>query len=254
VRKTIAREVVNNAGNEVFFRGLTDDSGQVQSIEALSWGNETSTPALLEQLAPGDVVIHHHPSGDLLPSDADVQIAPLLGNQGIGFYIIDNAVENIKVVVKRYVKPKRKKLHPRAIADCLGEGSAIAHNLPGYESRPGQIEMAVEVSHSFNSGKTALIEAGTGTGKTLAYLVPAIQWALNNKERIVVSTNTINLQEQLVFKDIPFLEKTITEKFTSVLVKGRGNYCCLRKVDAEEKDLGLFKDDESYDELLTLIT
>lgn len=251
--RAAAQEIAGNDGNEIFLRGFTDDSGQVHEIKTLAWGNETTTPAILQQLAPGDVVIHNHPSGDLTPSDADIQIASIVGNQGVGFYIIDNTAKNLKIVVKRHVKPALQHVDPRDVSGRLDSGSAIAHGLPGYELRTGQIEMAVAATRSFNDGKISMIEAGTGTGKTLAYLIPAILWAHKNKERIVVSTNTINLQEQLVFKDIPLLKKSMDEEFTSVLVKGRANYCCLRKVDAEEKDLGLFKDDEDYDELRTLI-
>ncbi|KPK90891.1 hypothetical protein AMJ80_07915 [bacterium SM23_31] len=253
VCKAIADEIAGNKGNEVFFHGFTDKSGLVYKIEALAWGNETATPAILQHLAPGDVVIHNHPSGDITPSEADIQIASILGSRYVGFYIVDNSATNLKIVVKRLVKTELKHIDPLDVSAKLDSGSAIAHGLPGYELRTGQIEMAVAATNSFNEGTISMIEAGTGTGKTLAYLIPAILWARKNKERIVVSTNTINLQEQLVFKDIPLLKKSMDEKFTSVLVKGRANYCCLRKVDAEEKDLGLFKDEEDYNEMRTLI-
>ncbi|MCH8285158.1 DEAD/DEAH box helicase family protein [candidate division KSB1 bacterium] len=259
VRQTILREINGNSGNEVFFYGTVDDSGQVKDVEALAWGNETSTPAILQKLLPGDIVIHNHPAGDLTPSDADIQIASFVGNHSVGFYIIDNKAEFLNVIVKRHAKKPRAVLDPQETGARLDENSAIAENLPGYESRPGQVDMTEEVVNSFNKGMISLIEAGTGTGKTLAYLVPSILWALKHKERVVLSTKTINLQEQLVFKDIPFLKNTMAEKFSYVLVKGRRNYLCLRRSNAEDRDLGLFsaafsgKDDSDPDELRALI-
>jgi ATP-dependent DNA helicase DinG len=112
--------------------------------------------------------------------------------------------------------------------------------------------MAFAVGEAFNSGRLAVIEAGTGTGKSLAYLVPAILWALNNEERVVVSTNTINLQEQLIRKDIPFLQRATKLEFRAVLVKGRGNYLCRRRAATAHAEPGLFEA-ENAGELQTLL-
>ncbi len=91
--------------------------------------------------------------------------------------------------------------------------------------------MVRRVVEAFNSGQIALIEAGTGTGKSLAYLLPAVIKAVTHKERTLISTNTINLQEQLVEKDLPLIRDALGLDFKSVLVKGMGNYLCLRKLD-----------------------
>jgi ATP-dependent DNA helicase DinG len=112
--------------------------------------------------------------------------------------------------------------------------------------------MAFAVSEAFNAGKLAVIEAGTGTGKSLAYLVPALLWALANEERVVVSTNTINLQEQLIRKDLPFLQRAAGLDFRAVLVKGRSNYLCRRRTETARLEPGLF-DAAEADELATLI-
>ena len=89
--------------------------------------------------------------------------------------------------------------------------------------------MAREVAKAFNNSEYAIIEAGTGVGKTLAYLVPAVHWALGNGERVIISTKTKNLQEQLFYSDIPLVRRVIKEPFRTVLLKGRSNYLCLNK-------------------------
>src|SRR6476646_4245849 len=103
---------------------------------------------------------------------------------------------------------------------------------PNYEFRPGQLEMAEAVESALADRKHLMVEAGTGTGKTLAYLVPAI---LSGK-RIIVSTGTKNLQEQLFFKDIPFLQKHFPNPIQVCYMKGRGNYACLQKIYDADKE------------------
>ncbi len=104
-------------------------------------------------------------------------------------------------------------------------------NLPNerYEVRSEQIKMSQMVGEAFNKGQLLLAEAGTGTGKSLAYLLPAVLYSLGSKQQVVISTNTINLQEQLLQKDIPLLGNELAEHFYSVVLKGRGNYLCHRK-------------------------
>ncbi len=98
-----------------------------------------------------------------------------------------------------------------------------------YEDRPEQRALTRMIGERYNQGGIGIAEAGTGTGKSLAYLLPAIRWALQNRERTVVSTNTINLQEQLVDKDLPFLRQALGEPFRFALVKGRNNYVSIRR-------------------------
>jgi ATP-dependent DNA helicase DinG len=114
--------------------------------------------------------------------------------------------------------------------EVFGPGGLIARHHPNYEYRPGQIEMAEAVNDTLKDGGIALIEAGTGTGKTLAYLIPALAAG----ERVIVSTATKNLQEQLYKKDIPFLEKIIPRRFQTTCMKGRSNYVCLHKLKKAE--------------------
>ncbi|MGA9769380.1 MAG: ATP-dependent DNA helicase [Blastocatellia bacterium] len=110
--------------------------------------------------------------------------------------------------------------------EVFGPDGLIARYHPNYEYRPGQVEMAEAVNDALMHGGTALIEAGTGTGKTLAYLIPA----LASGHRVIVATATKNLQEQLHKKDIPFLQQIIPRKFKAVCMKGRSNYVCLHRL------------------------
>jgi ATP-dependent DNA helicase DinG len=126
--------------------------------------------------------------------------------------------------------------------EVFGPDGLIARHHPNYEYRPGQVEMARAVNETLNEGGIALIEAGTGTGKTLAYLIPA----LASGRRVVVSTATKNLQEQLVKKDIPFLENILPRKFTAVCMKGRSNYVCLHKLKKADST-PIFEDMEEVD-------
>lgn len=134
-----------------------------------------------------------------------------------------------------------------ALAALLAPGGTFAAE-PGYEDRAGQREMLRLVARRFNEGGVGLVEAGTGTGKSLAYLVPAAGWALQNRERTIVSTNTINLQQQLVSNDLPLAQEVLGEPVKWALFKGRGNYVSIRRARLAAKSAGaLFADGENAD-------
>jgi ATP-dependent DNA helicase DinG len=114
--------------------------------------------------------------------------------------------------------------------EIFGEGGLIAQYHDSYEHREGQVRMADAVMSAFDQKRHLVVEAGTGTGKTLAYLVPAIAAALGKNKRIVISTGTKNLQEQLMEKDIPFLQRVMPKKFSAAYMKGRSNYACLNRI------------------------
>ena len=116
----------------------------------------------------------------------------------------------------------------------FGPDGLIAQAHPEYEYRPGQIQMAEAVMRAFEDRKHLIVEAGTGTGKTLAYLVPAVAAATGGRGRVIVSTGTKNLQEQLMEKDIPFLQSILPKKFTATYMKGRSNYVCLTRLGRAE--------------------
>ena len=141
-----------------------------------------------------------------------------------------------------------------AISAELGPQGSIAANMGGYEDRPGQRDMASAITAVFNDGGTALLEAGTGVGKSLAYLVPALRWAALTGEKTLVSTNTINLQEQLVSKDLPFLAQAFAGKQSVrfALMKGWRNYLCLLRMNQAELLGPTLFDNTVADEILSL--
>lgn len=118
--------------------------------------------------------------------------------------------------------------------EIFGKSGLIAKHHKEYEYRAGQIKMAQAVLKAFEENKHLIVEAGTGTGKTLAYLVPAIAFALKHGKRVIISTGTKNLQEQLMEKDIPFLQKVMPKKFKAAYMKGRSNYACLYRIKKAE--------------------
>ena len=128
----------------------------------------------------------------------------------------------------------------------LGPKGSIAKRLSGFESRPQQLQMARAVADAIANKRHLMVEAGTGVGKSFAYLVPAIQAALEDREcKVVVSTHTINLQEQLIHKDIPFLQTVMPREFRAVLVKGRSNYLSLRRLRVAQQRSGSLLSEET---------
>ncbi len=117
-----------------------------------------------------------------------------------------------------------------ALASMLERDGVFAKRFPGYEYRSQQVEMLRAVGQAFNGQQHLMVEAGTGTGKSIAYLLPAIAFAHRNGEPVVVSTNTINLQDQLFLKDVPDLQELLPFEFRAVILKGRSNYLCQRRL------------------------
>ena len=160
------------------------------------------------------------------------------------------------VVVEPVIKSKVVPLDAKKLKKQVSHGGPFCSSLPGFEEREGQKLMIDYVCESFNNNALALIEAGTGIGKSIAYLIPSIEWSILNKERVVISTNTINLQEQLLFKDIPDLKETLNIDFSYILMKGRGNYICLSRLFEVQQDLFSFLDDqemEQFDQIVRWI-
>ena len=118
------------------------------------------------------------------------------------------------------------------LRDIFSPGGIISEHLPGYEFREEQLHMANAVARAFAASEHLIVEAGTGVGKSFAYLIPAVSLALKTDQTVVISTNTISLQEQLVTKDIPFLHSVLPRDFKAVLAKGRRNYLSRRRLES----------------------
>ena len=136
---------------------------------------------------------------------------------------------------ERYEAPlkptdKQTPLDELELCKMLEKGGLFEKNFAGFEYRPQQVDMLANVIGAFNEPRHLMVEAGTGTGKSVAYLIPAIYWAVQNGQRVVISTNTINLQDQLLNKDIPTLKKILPVEFKAVALKGRSNYLCPRRL------------------------
>ena len=123
----------------------------------------------------------------------------------------------------------------------ISNGGSLSKISDSFEERPVQVELLQNIVRAFNEEKIAVFEAGTGVGKSYSYLIPSVLWALLNHERVIVSTGTINLQQQLCEKDIPAVEKIIGKKFKYVLLKGRQNYVCMRRLNDAASILDLFE-------------
>jgi ATP-dependent DNA helicase DinG len=219
-------------GREVCFACAVDAEGVVQAARVVSRGTVQKVLALPRAADRGEMLVHNHPSGLLEPSDADLGVAARLYEGGIGFGIIDNAASELYVVVEVPQQLELTPLEAGRIGHDLGPDGPIAAVLRRYEDRPSQREMGETIARLYNEGGVGLLEAGTGVGKSLGYLLPALRWAAANRERTVVSTNTINLQEQLIGKDLPFLAGALTDQpVRFAMLKGWRNYLCLLRLD-----------------------
>ena len=242
----IRAEVVRAGGREVCFLASVDEDRRVQAPRAVARGNFDAVLVAARDADDGGVMLHNHPSGELEPSGADLRVAADLYEQGLGTVIVDNEATRLYVVVEPPAPRPRRDLDVVELDAVLAPGGALSELHDGYEERPGQREMLATVADRFNRGGVAIVEASTGTGKSLAYLIPAVRWAVENRERTVISTNTINLQEQLVGKDLPLVMRLLDVDLDWALVKGRGNYVSIRRaLLAAESQTSLFEDDRS---------
>lgn len=242
MREQIARA----GGREVSFLATVTAERVIVDPRTVARGNRAAVLAAANDARTGEIMLHNHPSGVLEPSDADLHVAGRLYEQGVGSAIVDNQARALYVVVE---PPPPSSLEPLDLSELeavAAPGGALSRLHERYEDRPGQRAMLAEVARGYNQGGVTLVEAGTGTGKSVAYLLPAARWAIRNKERTVVSTNTINLQEQLVARDLPLVRELLGEDFRWALMKGRGNYISIRRAHlAAESAATLFGEDRT---------
>jgi ATP-dependent DNA helicase DinG len=247
VRELVRAEIAAAHGREVSFVVRPDANGQIVDARVVARGTVDAVLALPGIAVRGELLLHNHPSGVLEPSGADLTVAARLHDGGVGFAIVDNDVTECYVVVECPRPRATTRIDPIDVAALLSPSGVVARALGSFEDRPSQRDMAAYVADLYNDGGVGMLEAGTGVGKSFAYLVPALVWARENGERTVVSTNTINLQEQLVGKDLPILARALgtgDHSPTFALLKGWRNYVCLsRLAQAREQLDSLFADE-----------
>jgi ATP-dependent DNA helicase DinG len=234
------RSAIREAGGvEVFAIGEVED-GRVVAVQIACRGTEDAVPALLERPRAGQVVIHNHPSGDLRPSGPDLHLAGLYGDDGVGVVIVDSDLTRENWVVEPHAEVMHP-VDPDAVRRFFEE--ALPRALPGHEPRPDQLRMALSVAEALSEDRPLVVEAGTGTGKSLAYLVPAALWARANDRKVVISTFTKALQGQLLADDLPVLPRAGLDVKATVM-QGRNNYLCKRRLGlAVAEDEALPQDD-----------
>jgi ATP-dependent DNA helicase DinG len=247
VRDLVRAEIAAARGREVSFVARPDANGLIVEARVVARGTVDAVLALPGIAVRGEMLLHNHPSGVLEPSGADLTVAARLHDGGVGFAIVDNEVTDCYVVVECPRPRATARIDPIDVAALLSPSGPIARALGSFEDRPSQRDMAAYVADLYNDGGVGLLEAGTGVGKSFAYLVPALVWARENGERTIVSTNTINLQEQLVGKDLPILGRALGTPEHSpsfALLKGWRNYVCLSRLgQAREAGGSLFEDE-----------
>ncbi len=241
-------------GREVCFVCTIDERDAIVSARVVARGDVRSVLALPGFAQRGEMLLHNHPSGNLEPSSPDMEIAARMHDAGVGFAITDNEASELYVVVE---VPREKRAAPldiRAVDALLGAGGKVAGRHQRYEDRASQRGFARTIARLYNGGGIGVLEAGTGVGKSLGYLIPALRWAAQNGERTVVSTNTINLQEQLVGKDLPFLALALDDQpVRFALLKGWHNYVCLYRLDQARGAGATLFDQGSAAEVETLV-
>jgi len=245
IRQKISDEIEKAGDNEVFFLGRIDDQGLLDETLVVARGSSTAVPVFLSRAEEGfQVLIHNHPGGDLTPSPADLSIAAEAGARRLGFFIVSNDGGRVNRVVEPFPEQEESPVEEKEIEDIFCSGGVFSSSIPDFEERPGQVEMSKSVARALNDGDVAALEAGTGVGKSYAYLVPAILWAVKNHSRVVVSTATIPLGEQLVHRDLPTLHRVLGIDFRYALIQGRGNYACRRKTQQVASEPEIFAEGE----------
>jgi ATP-dependent DNA helicase DinG len=256
VRARLRAEIGHAGGREVCFVADLDGDGTIVSADAVSRGTPEMVLALPGVASRGQMLLHNHPTGELEPSHADLSIAARLHEAGIGFGIINNDASELYVVTEVPVPRVTTAIDPFDVVGTLAEHGAVSRVLGQFEDRPSQRDMAAYIADGYNEGGVQVLEAGTGVGKSFAYLVPALAWARANSERTVISTNTINLQEQLVGKDLPLLKDALQcadHTPTFALLKGWRNYLCLARLEQAASAQQTLLEPERLDELLTVV-
>lgn len=255
VQDAIAREIHAAGGREVCFVADVDGEGRITAARAVARGTPDQVLALPGVAERGQMLLHNHPGGGLEPSGADLDIAARLHDAGVGFGILSNDGSRLYVVVEVPRARAATPIDALDVADTLGPLGPVARHLGRFEDRPSQRDFAAYVADGYNDGGVLLLEAGTGVGKSFGYLVPALAWARANGERTIVSTNTINLQAQLVGKDLPLLADALggEPRASFALLKGWRNYLCLARLGSAQAGQASLLEPDKHDELVSIL-
>ncbi|WP_339124173.1 ATP-dependent DNA helicase [Fusobacterium nucleatum] len=223
--QTIKEYLQENNNKSMIFKATFDDNELIQEPFFLSLYKKKNFEETLTKVGKNEVVIRTTKPNQLYPSDMELELSEELYNRrNIAYSLLSADLDDFYFVqdIDRIFLEKIN------IENYFSKDGILAKEIKGFEYRQEQEEMAHYIQDAINEDRKIIIEAGTGTGKTLAYLIPAIKWAVVNKKKVIIATNTINLQEQLLLKDIPLAKSIIKEDFSYVLVKGRSNYLCKR--------------------------
>ena len=221
----IKKYLQENNNKSMIFKATFDDNELIQEPFFLSLYKKKNFEETLTKVSKNEVVIRTTKPNHLYPSDMELELSEELYNRrNIAYCLLSSDLDDFYFVQDI----DRTFLEEVNIKNYFANDGILAKEIKGFEYRKEQEEMAHYIQDAINEDRKIIIEAGTGTGKTLAYLIPAIKWAVVNKKKVIIATNTINLQEQLLLKDIPLAKSIIKKEFSYVLVKGRSNYLCKR--------------------------
>ena len=239
--QTIEEYLIENDNKSIIFKATFDENEVIQEPFFLSLYKKKTFEETLTKVKRDEVVIRITKPNQLYPNDLELELSEELFNRrNIAYCLLSSDLDDFYFIQDI----DRTNLEKIDIEDYFLEDGILVNEIKGFEHRHEQEEMAKNIQNAINNDKKIIVEAGTGTGKTLAYLIPAIKWAIANKKKVIIATNTINLQEQLLLKDIPLAKSVIKDEFTYALVKGRSNYLCKRLFT--ELSLGKSVDIETF--------
>ncbi|MDC7956313.1 ATP-dependent DNA helicase, partial [Fusobacterium simiae] len=223
--QTIKEYLQENNNKSMIFKATFDENELIQKPFFLSLYRKKNFEETLTKVSKNEVVIRTTKPKQLYPSDMELELSEELYNRrNVAYCLLSSDLDDCYFVQDI----DRIFLEEINIENYFSKNGILANEIKGFEYRQEQEEMANYIQDAINEDRKIIVEAGTGTGKTLAYLLPAIKWAVTNKKKVIIATNTINLQEQLLLKDIPLAKSIIKDDFSYVLVKGRNNYVCRR--------------------------
>lgn len=223
--QTIKKYLEEHNNKSMIFKATFDEDEKIQKPFFLSLYKKKSFEETLTKVSKNEVVIRTTKPNQLYPSDMELELSEeLYTRRNIAYCLLSSDLDDFYFVQDI----DRIFLEEIDIENYFAKDGILAKEIKGFEYREEQEEMAQYIQDAINEDRKIIVEAGTGTGKTLAYLIPSIKWAVTNKKKVIIATNTINLQEQLLLKDIPLAKSIIKDEFSYVLVKGRNNYVCKR--------------------------